>query len=396
MLIKSIRATAVKLPFRFSFGHALASRSETANVVVRVNLLGDNGTVIVGYGESVPRAYVTGETVESALATINYRLAPALQGLYFKDVFKLLAFLRALFLQEKLDSSSRGAAFCAFELAVLDCLGKAVALPLSCFPLLISKTLSPRAQAKDFWQLQDSAAYGGVVPFGKRPILSLVLDFYKRYGFKTVKLKVGTSLNEDLAKVKLARSIMGQDCILRIDANCAWTYDQACYSLAALRPYGVASCEQPLAAADIAGFNRLVKAVPETIIADESLTTRHSALALIDAGCKAFNIRLSKVGGLIAAVDLIELACDHNVECHLGAQVGESGILASAQRHLALAFPYFANVEGAMNLFLLKGDLVRESMTVPPGGSCSLITRAGNGVTVRESALSKYCLERRC
>lgn len=390
MLIKSIKAQAVNLPFRFSFGHALAARRESVNVVVRVELLvGDR--VLVGFGESVPRLYVTGETAQSALAAINYRFAPALEGQFFKEAGLLLRRLRALFIEEGLETSPQGAAFCAMELAVLDALGQAVNLPLSCMPLLISKGVtavgSENSTKHQLWQLQDRAEYGAVVPFGRREILALMLEFYKKYGFKTVKLKVGGSLNEDVAKVKMARKIMGEKAVIRVDANCAWTYDQACYSLAALRPFGIASCEQPLPADDLDGFARLVRAVPEVLVADESLTTIASAKNLIDAGCRAFNVRLSKVGGLIASVALIELAADHDVECHLGAQVGESGILAAAQRHLALAYPYFANVEGAMNLFLLKGDLVRESMTVPPGASCALITRAGNGVTVNARSL---------
>src|SRR5581483_12485069 len=48
----------VELPLRFSFGHALAARKSTRNVLVRVVL--DSGHV--GYGEGVPREYVTGET----------------------------------------------------------------------------------------------------------------------------------------------------------------------------------------------------------------------------------------------------------------------------------------------------------------------------------------------
>ena len=62
-----------ELPFRMSFGHALAARRSSTNVYVRV-LLSDGS---VGFGEGVPRDYVTGETVEGAVAALIERYAPA-------------------------------------------------------------------------------------------------------------------------------------------------------------------------------------------------------------------------------------------------------------------------------------------------------------------------------
>ena len=76
MRVARIEARLVELPFRFSFGHALAARSSTTNVIVAVTF--DDGAV--GYGEGVPREYVTGETPESALARVVDEYAPALIG----------------------------------------------------------------------------------------------------------------------------------------------------------------------------------------------------------------------------------------------------------------------------------------------------------------------------
>ena len=64
------------LPFRLSFGHALAERRSSTNVYVRVTL--DDGEI--GYGEGVPREYVTGETVEGAVAALGDRFAPPAVG----------------------------------------------------------------------------------------------------------------------------------------------------------------------------------------------------------------------------------------------------------------------------------------------------------------------------
>ncbi len=385
MLIRSIMSQAVKLPFRFSFGHALASRNFSLNVLVKVQVVLEDGRELTGWGESVPREYVTGESISSALAAINYAYAPALSGRFFASKADLLAALAQIFADNNLDHKPGGASFCALELACLDAMAKANDLKFSQLPALISPANA------DLWQPTEVMRYGGVIPFGKKAILKVILASYKQYGFKTVKLKVGGSLNEDVARVKLARQILGDQAILRVDANCAWSLEQAKWSLAALRPYGIASCEQPLEATNLAGLSELTAVVPEKIMVDESLTTLAQANDLIERkACNAFNIRLSKVGGLVSAMKMVELAKLNNIECHLGAQVGESGILVAAQRHLALAYPDFANVEGAMNLFLLKGDLVNEAMTVPYGATAKAGSKAGLGVTVNEGSVARH------
>ncbi len=383
MQIKSIVSRPVRLPFRFSFGHSLASRNFSRNIVVEVAIAAGEG-MVTGLGESVPREYVTGETVESALAVINEVLAPSLLGRSFAAVDQLLEALEALFYQERLDERPLGAAFCAVELALLDACARILGLPFYLMPAYLARfsRLSAAASAsaldRTLWNLELPWServfrYGGVVPFGKRKVLEALLRAYKAYGFQTVKLKVGDDIDEDLVKIKLARSILGPAVKLRIDANCAWNFDLACRAMERFRPLGVVSLEQPLPRLDTEGLARLQACLPEAIVVDESLTTLKEAQRLIELkACRAFNIRISKVGGIVAAMKLVELARQASLECHLGAQVGESGILASAQKHLAHAVPdLFANVEGAMNLFLLKRDLTRECLTVPFGAVVS-------------------------
>src|ERR671911_667773 len=80
--VSHIDVLTVELPFRFSFGHALAERSSSTNVLVRLALADGS----VGWGEGVPREYVTGETVDGATAALGERLGPALLGATVDDV----------------------------------------------------------------------------------------------------------------------------------------------------------------------------------------------------------------------------------------------------------------------------------------------------------------------
>jgi muconate cycloisomerase len=227
------------------------------------------------------------------------------------------------------------------------------------------------------------------MPFGSGPALAGMLLFFKAYGFKDVKLKVGRGVEKDLKAATMARRILGPSVQLRSDANCAWTADEALAMVGRLRPFGLTSYEQPVAADDVAGLARLVEALPEDIVVDESLCSPDDARDLIAArACTVLNVRVSKCGGPLAALELVELARQAGLACQLGAQVGESGILTAAGRLVAtVARPGFRHHEGADNLFLLKRDLTVENLTVRPGGRGDALKGPGLGVRVRHDAL---------
>ena len=388
MSLSAMRAYEANLPFRFTFGHSLAERNSSQNILTVLNLRLAEGEVF-GLGESAPRAYVTGETIDGCLGRLK-GYARELFASPFVGGDDLLERLVSLFFAEELDKLPLGASFAPLELACLDALARHWRVPFHKMPSLLAERFSACGSLSSLWQAPPRTHFdwGGVVPFAGKSKLSWLLNFYKFYGFKTVKIKVGADLEEDAAKLAMARAILGPDCILRIDANCAWNLEQAERALARLRPYDFKSIEQPLPASDIEGLCRLRARIPETIVADESLCSIADARTLIaEKACGAFNIRISKVGGIFAALRLIELAGNASLECHLGAQVGESGILASAQRHLALCYP-FANVEGAMNLFLLKRDPVLQCQTVPFGAVSNLrADELGLGVSLKAKAM---------
>ncbi|MBU6453229.1 MAG: hypothetical protein KGS72_15710 [Cyanobacteria bacterium REEB67] len=397
MHVSGLKTYLIDLPFRLSFGHNLAARKSSTNVFVKVLL--QNGSVeYAGLGESVPRDYVSGETAQGCWRYLNDTLFPGLRNFSFETLPQLASALEALWITHGLDENAHGASFCAFELALLDAYCRAQNIPFYQLPDLLARALpSAFARSRVFGPgaLKDGLGlkkgeseminYGGVVPFGNNAFLGTILNFYKAYNFGTVKLKVGSSLEDNLTVVRMARQILPADVQLRIDANCAWDLDSAQKHLSALREYAIVSVEEPLAKGDLKNLAKLKTVIPEKIIVDESLTTLADARALIamDA-CDGFNVRLSKLGGVIACMKIVDLAFDHKLEVHLGAQVGESGVLASAQRHFAAALgpELCENVEGAMNIFLLKRDVTKECLTVPFGGRAKVSKGAGLGVSL--------------
>jgi len=96
----------------------------------------------------------------------------------------------------QLDKKPKGASWCALELALLDAAARAQNMPFTDW-------LGVFAQSN-----RDGVLYGGVIPFGKKRAFTAVVWFYKFFGFKTVKVKVGRDFEGDLERIALARSIL--------------------------------------------------------------------------------------------------------------------------------------------------------------------------------------------
>ena len=84
MRVVELSASHVRVPLKKAIKHASHSRTSTDNVVVKC-VLADGTT---GYGEGVPRDYVTGETIDSALELLAARFLP--EGVHFHSIIGVL------------------------------------------------------------------------------------------------------------------------------------------------------------------------------------------------------------------------------------------------------------------------------------------------------------------
>jgi muconate cycloisomerase len=100
--------------------------------------------------------------------------------------------------------------------------------------------------------------------------------------------------------------------------------------LPSLRAFGLSAIEQPAPSSDVESLRRLRASLDLPITVDESICTLADARRLIDLGvCDAFNLKLSKCGGLLATQKIHALASRHGIGCQLGSHVGETPILAA-------------------------------------------------------------------
>lgn len=338
MIVKKVDIWHLKLPFFYPFKHKLATHEGSENLVVKVTT--DAG--LTGYGEGVPRVFVTGETLSSATSFLAETLVPAVLEAAFPSHVGFLETLAGIFRQ--VHAEGFPAACCALEMSLLDAAGGTWQMPLS-----------------DFLGggLKESVHYSAVLPLAAPGQLARFFQLVKTRKMKFLKLKVGGA--DDLAVLEMARSELGWGIDIRVDANAAWSAEEAVVHIKEMGPFRISAVEQPVAKEDFAGLQQVSRDLDIPVIADESLCTEADARRLIEMkACGIFNIRLSKCGGLGAALRIRKMAKEAAIECQLGCHVGETSILSAGGRHFALCSEGLAYVEGSFSPYLLAKDPVKE------------------------------------
>ncbi len=378
MRVVELEARHVRVALRRKVTHASHVRTDTDNVVVRCKL--SDGTT--GYGEGVPRDYVTGETIDFSLDLLTRSDLPKQFDAECENFVQAVHFAERLKLAASPDDD-RGilgnSARCALELAVLDAFGRAFGEPLTRVTELV---------APELYTFAPEVQYSGVIgnPRGwKKRLYPLV---YRLAGFAQVKLKVGIEGHDDVKRTKTIRRWLGRRMDLRIDANEAWAPADAAARIRELEPFGVTSVEQPVRHEEVACLADVRKQVKTPVMLDESLCGEIDAERAVRGGwCDLFNLRLSKCGGFIPSLRLAQLAKRHNLGYQLGCQVGETAILSAAGRHFATSVAGLRYVEGSYDRHLVWEALSVEDLTFGRGGKAPALLGTGLGFTLDPARL---------
>jgi L-alanine-DL-glutamate epimerase-like enolase superfamily enzyme len=365
MQISSIALHHLEIPLRSVFKHALAERRKTEAIVVAMRA----ETGMVGYGEILPREYLTGETIDRALRQTAPEIARRMLGKEFAGKDEVVGYLRA-----ELDRVARDlACFCGFEIALLDLAGQTFGFPLGAV-----------LGAEPGGELPAGVAIGFEVQTKALPKYCAAL---RLSGKRQVKLKVG--LSDDLERLTIASHIFEMP--LRLDANGAWiSSEKAVRELASFLGRGIplACIEQPIPAGDLDGLRRVREQTRIPVMVDESLCTLEDADRLIEArAADLFNVRLAKCGGLLGSQRLVQRAKQAGLSCHLGTLVGETGILSRAAEMFGRFVPDLECLDGkGQNEFLLAEDLLEN----PRDAREADARDPGLGIRVSELRLARY------
>jgi len=233
---------------------------------------------------------------------------------------------------EHLDGSSVGSilapfkghrmAKAALEMAVLDAELKAEGRPL----------------ARELGAVHDRVPCGvSVGIMDSIPALLAAVHSYLEQGYRRIKLKIEPGW--DVEPVRAVRGRFGNDLLLQVDANTAYTLADAPH-LAQLDPFDLLLIEQPLEEDDILGHAQLAKLLRTPMCLDESITSARTAAAAISLGaCSVVNIKPGRVGGYLEARRIHDLCVAHGVAVWCGGML-ETGIGRAANVALA-ALPGF-------------------------------------------------------
>lgn len=207
-------------------------------------------------------------------------------------------------------------------------------------------------------------------------------------GVAAFKWKVGFGAERDARGLTRLRNLIGDDAVLWVDANQAWSFAAARDALPMLEDHGVDLLEEPLRAGDYAGLARLRDAGGILLAAGENALSRADFGQLLElGGIDVVQPDVAKCGGLTDARFACQLAAAHGRAFAPHYLSGAVGLIASL--HL------FASTPGGMMMELdanpnplredLGGDLVR-----PVDGRFRAPSGAGLGFTPSPEAIERY------
>ena len=385
MRIAELIAYHVQIPLKTKIQHASHTRRMTDSVIVRCVL--SDGTQ--GWGEGLPREYVTGETIDSTFDLLRATPLTEQLGAEITDAESAMALCEEFSLtrpQTDPRNCFGNSVRCAVELSILDAVCRADGIPLSEITSKYGPAIGIRSK-------QDKVQYSAVIT-SSSPVKQRIKSFLIRlHGFHQTKVKVGVEGVDDEVSLGRIRRLVGAEMDLRIDSNEAWTCQNLEAKFEPLAKFGITSIEQPVHHDEVGGLAALRPKLSAPIMLDESLcSVEDGQRAIEDGTCDLFNIRISKCGGYLNSLKIAATAHQAGLGYQLGCQVGETGILSAAGRHFATSVGDIRYLEGSYDSFLVKERLTHENLTWGRRGIAPALTGPGLGVSIDEEALKRVTI----
>jgi L-alanine-DL-glutamate epimerase-like enolase superfamily enzyme len=290
--------------------------------IVLVEVRTDAG--ITGVGEALarfsPKAYC--ELIESSLK-------PRLVGGNATDIMTHWRSMR-----RALSGRSGGILFEAIagvDIALWDILGKVAGLP-------IYRLLGGVGR-------QEVPVYAASVNWGSDEFMDEELDRYIEKGFPRIKVKVANPVKEACKRVERLRKRAGDGIELCVDANWAYTLEEAVELGRALTDNNYFWFEEPLRPEDEGGYEELHRRCATPLAAGESNYTLDQAMRLVANRTLSFlQPDVARSGGITETRRMAEFAAAHDVQ--YAPHIGMSGIICeTASVHLAAAMPNLRAME---------------------------------------------------
>lgn len=321
---------------------------------------------LTGWGEAHH-----GRAPTAIAALVNDTLAEVLRGADGGDVVALNQRMARAALLTQGSGAAAALAISGIDLALWDLRAKAVNLPLC--RLLGGAPRSVPAYAGGValgWDAPEAVAEEAAALVGR--------------GFRAVKLRVGDSVERDIARLRAVRTAVGEDVTLLADANSLYTPWDVRRVMPVLGELGVRWLEEPFMPQERRRYRDAAGRATVPLAAGENLFTRQDFLSLINDGAVTeIQPDLSKVGGVTEGLRIAALALANGLDVHPHAAM--TALNAAATLHVLCAIEGGGYLEADVSRFNpLRDALVRGAAELGADGGVRPTEAPGLGIEVDE------------
>lgn len=324
MRITKISYERLDLKLAVPYTIAYETIDRTTNFILKIETDGK----WTGYGCAAPDQAVTRETPEDVELAIKNELTDYLVG---KDPFTYARLLRDL----KQILGNRASSLAMVDLALHDLISKKAEVPLYKF-LGGYRSSIPTSITIGILSMEETIKHA---------------KEYVGQGFSILKIKGGSDLEEDVAKMN-ALHAMYPNVTWRFDGNQGYSVSDSISFIKETEAIDLEMLEQPTIVGAEEHLGQVTNEVATPVMADESLKTLADAFRLAQhKRINMVNIKLQKVGGIMVGMHINSVAKSANLQAMVGC-IDECGLGIAAGLHFALSRPniMYADLDGHLEL----------------------------------------------
>ena len=305
----------INLPFKYPFTISKGTKTHQPSLIVKLEYFGQTG-----YGEAPAITYYD-ITVEKMIADLEAKKL-FVEKFSLSDPERYWHYLHHLF-------PNNPFLVCALDMAAWDIYGKMKRMPLH-----------------QLWGLDiaNSPITDYTIGIDTKEIM---LKKMAEKPWPIYKIKVG--FEGDVEMVAALRK--NTDAVFRVDANAAWTLEEAMLKIPQLKELGVEMVEQPLAKDNWDGMKILFENAVLPLFADEACVKEEDVL-MCPNHFHGINIKLTKCSGITPAKRMIAKARELGLQVMMGC-MNESSVGTAAIAQLAPLLDY-VDMDGPL---LLSEDI---------------------------------------
>ena len=371
LIISGVRA--IPLTAQMQEGTRTSQGAFGAVSIVLVEVRTADG--IAGYGECLGRF---GARAYAEL--INEVFAPRLLGQRAFDIRRLWQQMRA-----SLTGRAGGMlveAIAGVDIALWDVVGKALGQP-------VHRLLGGVGRAQvDCYASSVNWASLDVMEAQALQVVSL--------GFQAIKIKLGQPVARAIEAATRLREVVPPHVRLSVDANWAYSLDEAVAVGHALHRLGYWFFEEPIVPEDVAGYAQLRRTVSVPLAAGESdYTVAHASELLRERLVAIIQPDVARAGGISETRDIATLA--HAFHVGYAPHVGWSGaVCVAASLQLAAAMPAFVSFECMFIANPLRDELATQRVGAAQDlidGRLFVPQGPGLGIEINWDAVQRYRID---